>query len=265
MRCSKCGAEIKPGAKFCGKCGMKVALTVPPASGHKICPGCGSANAASAKFCRTCGHSLRSDKIITGGGTIGTVAAKKIKNIENSILTGLGKGSGGDTGTDKRSSQAKIDRNVMSYIWPALGLDACLFIGILGISYSDYTLIGLIFLLLAFLIVRHLITYMQGVVDDLNKIAGPYDGQTTSNYALMMLVITPLTLGIGNLIWYHKISNRIHNELMRRGFIPNFGPDTFWLWNVFGVFIFDLGPFIYHHKLFDAMNILGHDYNTKGY
>lgn len=153
----------------------------------------------------------------------------------------------------------------MSYIWPALGLDACLFIGIFGLASRDEQLIGIIFLLLAFLIIRHLITYMQGVVDDLNRIAGPYDGQTTSNYAPMLLVITPLTLGIGNLVWYHKISNRIHNELMRRGFIPNFGPDTFWLWNVFGVFIFDLGPFIFHHKLFDAMNILGHDYNTKGY
>jgi class 3 adenylate cyclase len=49
VRCSNCGAERVPGAKFCQECGTPVGTS---------CPGCGIAVAPTAKFCHECGESL---------------------------------------------------------------------------------------------------------------------------------------------------------------------------------------------------------------
>lgn len=47
--CSKCGAKLKEGAKFCGECGAKQGET---------CPKCGASVDSNAKFCGECGHSM---------------------------------------------------------------------------------------------------------------------------------------------------------------------------------------------------------------
>ncbi len=49
MKCLKCQLENKESAKFCGKCGAKLAL---------ICPQCGSENDPENNFCNECGHNL---------------------------------------------------------------------------------------------------------------------------------------------------------------------------------------------------------------
>lgn len=59
--CSKCGNELKPGAKFCMKCGTPVAAA--PAAqaksvGGDVCPQCGKALKPGAKFCMGCGAKL---------------------------------------------------------------------------------------------------------------------------------------------------------------------------------------------------------------
>ena len=72
-----------------------------------------------------------------------------------------------------------------------------------------------------------------------------------------------MTLGIYAFIWYHKISNRIGNELARRGINYNFSATDFWLWGILGSFII-IGPFIYKHKMLASMNMLAEDYNIKG-
>jgi predicted nucleic acid-binding Zn ribbon protein len=46
--CSKCGAALAPGAKFCPECGEKV-------SAQKHCTECGAALPPNAKFCGECG------------------------------------------------------------------------------------------------------------------------------------------------------------------------------------------------------------------
>ena len=45
MNCSACGAENRPGAKFCLNCGAGLMLTCP--NGHAVQPG--------ARFCDECG------------------------------------------------------------------------------------------------------------------------------------------------------------------------------------------------------------------
>src|SRR5215469_9827845 len=49
MRCSKCGAENREGAKFCSECATPMAAK---------CARCGGVNKPGAKFCDECGESL---------------------------------------------------------------------------------------------------------------------------------------------------------------------------------------------------------------
>lgn len=51
--CTKCGAKLPTGAKFCFECGEKVAPIVPTDS--IVCPNCGN-TVAKGKFCPECGH-----------------------------------------------------------------------------------------------------------------------------------------------------------------------------------------------------------------
>ena len=52
--CSKCGAALPDGAKFCLNCGEKVEV---PAANVVVCPQCG-ARVAAGKFCLECGAPL---------------------------------------------------------------------------------------------------------------------------------------------------------------------------------------------------------------
>jgi membrane protease subunit (stomatin/prohibitin family) len=55
VKCTKCGKEVPPNAKFCLECGEKV--SPPLAENEMICPKCG-AKVAKGKFCLECGASL---------------------------------------------------------------------------------------------------------------------------------------------------------------------------------------------------------------
>ena len=66
MRCSHCGAERVPGAKFCQECGTPVALA---------CPGCGVTVAPTAKFCHECGERLEGARPTPLGASAGPAAS----------------------------------------------------------------------------------------------------------------------------------------------------------------------------------------------
>lgn len=104
---------------------------------------------------------------------------------------------------------------------------------------------------------------MSAVSSDINVIAGRYDGKKTMHYCLVVFIFAGLTFGIVPLVWYHRISNRIGDELNRRGIGYNIDATTYWLWAILGSFIV-VGPFIYLHKLLKAMNLLAADYNVNG-
>lgn len=104
---------------------------------------------------------------------------------------------------------------------------------------------------------------MSAVSTDINLIASRYDGKKTMHFCLLTFIFAGLTLGIAPIVWYHRISARIGKELTRRGISYSFGAGTFWGWNVLGALI-GIGPLVYTHKLFKAMNLLAADYNTKG-
>ena len=107
------------------------------------------------------------------------------------------------------------------------------------------------------------IVLFSSISTDINIIAGRYDGKRTMHYCLLAFLVGWLTAGIGFLVWYHRISARIGGELKRRGIYYRFGAGTYWLWGVLGTLI-AIGPLVYCHKLFKAMNMLSLHYNTHG-
>lgn len=107
------------------------------------------------------------------------------------------------------------------------------------------------------------IVIMSKISVYINIIAGPYDEKKTMHYCLVFFVFSWLTCGIVPLVWYHRLSNRIGDELNRRGIKFDFSAKTYWLWGILGALIV-AGPFIYTYKLLDAMNLLADSYNSQG-
>lgn len=89
------------------------------------------------------------------------------------------------------------------------------------------------------------------------------DGRRTNDYLFATSILCILTLGIYTLVWYHKMSNRVGDELQNRGIDYSFDASKFWLWDILGSLIL-VGPFVYTHKFLTAMNMLSEDYNNKG-
>ena len=104
---------------------------------------------------------------------------------------------------------------------------------------------------------------MSAVSNDINIVASRYDGKKTMHFCLLLFIVAPITFGIAGIVWYHRISNRIGNELSRRGIAYSFSATDFWLWNVLGSLIV-IGPFVYLHKMFKATNLMNAHYNVNG-
>ena len=100
------------------------------------------------------------------------------------------------------------------------------------------------------------------LVQELNMVAGRYDGDRTVSYFGMQM-IAPFTLFVYAFVWMHDLCDRVGRELRRRNIDYAFGPRHFWLWNVLGALIL-AGPFVFTHKLMKAMNLLNEDYNRVG-
>ena len=104
---------------------------------------------------------------------------------------------------------------------------------------------------------------MSNVGEDVNTVCSRHDGKHTMHYCLVFFIFSWLTLGIVPLVWQHRICNRMGDELKRRGLNYEFSASTFWLWGILGALII-VGPFVFGHKFFKAMNISNADYNVKG-
>ncbi len=104
---------------------------------------------------------------------------------------------------------------------------------------------------------------MSAVSSEVNIVASKYDGKKTMHFCLLAFIVAPLTFGIAGIVWYHRISKRIGAELARRDINYCFGAADYWLWSVLGSLI-GIGPLVYMHKLFKAVNKMNEDYNVNG-
>jgi energy-converting hydrogenase Eha subunit C len=105
---------------------------------------------------------------------------------------------------------------------------------------------------------------MSAVSNDINIVASRYDGKKTMHFCLLTFIVAPITFGIAGLVWYNNISDRIGAELRRRGIDYSFGAGTFWGWGFLGSLLFGIGPLVYIHKLFKAVNLMNAHYNVNG-
>jgi len=99
--------------------------------------------------------------------------------------------------------------------------------------------------------------------NELNTVCASHNGTKTMSYWLLAIIITPITLGIGAIVWAHKFSKRVGNELKYRKLSYSFGAGSYWGWCILGSFII-VGPFIYTYKLCKAFNLINADYNVNG-
>ena len=107
------------------------------------------------------------------------------------------------------------------------------------------------------------LVFFSSISNSVNLICSRFDGKRTMHYCLLYFLIAPLTLGIANYVWFHRISNRIGDEARRRGLPVTFSASTYWLWYFLGSLIV-VGPFIYLYKLCKSMNMLCGHYNVAG-
>ena len=67
VRCTNCGVENPPGARFCDQCGAALAPTAGvPAPGAGACPQCGASVLPGELFCDNCGEALTASSPTAG-------------------------------------------------------------------------------------------------------------------------------------------------------------------------------------------------------
>lgn len=103
---------------------------------------------------------------------------------------------------------------------------------------------------------------LSKISSEINLVASRRDGKHTMHFLLIYFIFSWLTLGIAPIVWIHRLCSRMGNELVARNIPYSFGAGSFWGWNVLGSLIF-VGPFVFYHKFFKAMNYINADYNEK--
>ena len=98
---------------------------------------------------------------------------------------------------------------------------------------------------------------------DISVVASREDGKRAMHYWGLLFLVGPVTLGIADLVWNHRLANRLGAELTRRGINYSISASTFWLWGILGCLIV-VGPFVYLHKLLKATSLLCEHYNVNG-
>lgn len=106
------------------------------------------------------------------------------------------------------------------------------------------------------------IVALSNVSEDINQVASPRDGKHTMHYCLIFFIFSWLTCGIAPLVWMHRLCNRMGDELKARELPYSIDAMTFWGWGFLGSLIV-VGPFVFYHKFFKAMNLINKDYNEK--
>ena len=99
---------------------------------------------------------------------------------------------------------------------------------------------------------------------EINKIASKYDKKSTMNYLLINFIFAWFTFGLAHIVWHHNLSTRIGDELRRRNAADDFGVADYWCWGILGILVI-IGPWVYVHKLLNAMNYLADEHNCENY
>ena len=103
------------------------------------------------------------------------------------------------------------------------------------------------------------IVVMSHISEEINCAACQRDGKHTMHFLWILFIFSWLTLGIAPIVWQHRISNRIGDQVKASGDSYEFSAFDFWVWDILGSLII-VGPFIYTYKMLKAMNIVNAAY-----
>lgn len=182
-----------------------------------FCTKCGKQISESTKFCPYCGADCSYSKdIVNQANNVFDKVEQELGSAFNEVKQSVGGSNNMHSNGNVR--RLKDDRGLVSYI--LLTFITC---GIYG-YYFIYKL-----------------------ASDVN-VACDGDGENTTGLAAFIL-LSIVTCGIYAWVWYYKLGNRLASNGPRYGVTITENGTTVLMWQIFGVLMCGIGPFI-------AMNIL---------
>ena len=102
--------------------------------------------------------------------------------------------------------------------------------------------------------------FIYSIAQDVNEMCRD-DGKQTGGLA-KFIILSILTLGIYTWVWYYKLGNRLYDNAYRFGLRFSENGTSILLWNIFGVLICGIGPFIAMNIVIKKTNAMAHAYNS---
>lgn len=179
-----------------------------------FCPKCGTQVGDGARFCPKCGANLNgnsfADKVNDSFESVSNAAEEQVHNVYMDVKGGL-------NGTP---NEGRLETNRSLFIYILLSIVTC------GI-YNFF--------------------FIYSLARDVNT-ACDGDGQQTSGL-VKYLLLSLITCGIYAYVWQYSLGNRLAENARRYGMTFQENGTTVLMWDLFGVLLCGIGPFI-------AMNIL---------
>ncbi len=88
------------------------------------------------------------------------------------------------------------------------------------------------------------------------------DGEQTSGLVAFIL-LSIITCGIYSYYWYYKLGNRLSSNARSYNLAFQENGTTILLWQLFGMLLFGIGPFVAMHIIIKNINALCNAYNRK--
>ena len=88
------------------------------------------------------------------------------------------------------------------------------------------------------------------------------DGKKTGGL-IAYILLSIITFGIYNLWWQYQIGNRLQNNAPRYGLSFTENGTTVLLWDLVGIFLCGIGPFIAMHIIIKNTNALAAAFNSR--
>ena len=103
--------------------------------------------------------------------------------------------------------------------------------------------------------------YIYILADDVNTMCAD-DGKKTAGL-FMYILLSIVTCGIYSIVWWYGVCERVGRAAARRNIQQaEISGNTFLLWFLLSLFVCNLIVYVAYHKLFEACNAVGAEYNS---
>lgn len=104
--------------------------------------------------------------------------------------------------------------------------------------------------------------FIYTIAQDVNEMCQE-DGKQTGGLA-KFIVLSILTCGIYSLFWYYNLGNRLQENAHRYGLVFSENGTSVLLWEIFGLLICGIGPFVATNIIIKNTNAMAYAYNRLG-